>query len=251
MTYEALATQGLYWRDAAPPASASALICPAAPSPHRGTPEGIYFWSSLPTRGGGVRWPSATGGTPVGLLRGQLFVPPPFLRCELGGCSRHGRMTRPGEAGNTGCDICESHDGIGPLVVPVVWEDETIVVKHLFDPMPVFLGHLVVETRRHAVRIEGITDDEAAATGRAVRRAALALRAVFDVDYVHAAIINTGLEHFHEHVYLRHRGTPSDYRWLDADAWPGAPHGDADAVVQSCSRRLCCLAGLGLLRLNG
>lgn len=145
-------------------------------------------------------------------------------------------MTRPGEAGNTDCDICESHDGSGQLVVPIVWEDDTVVVKHLLGPMPVFLGHLVVETRRHAVRIDGTTDEEAAAIGRAVRRAALALCAVFDVEYVHAAIVNTGHEHFHEHVYPRHRGTPSDYHWFDADAWPGAPLGEADAVEQVCSR---------------
>lgn len=113
----------------------------------------------------------------------------------------HGRTTRPGKAAKTGCDICESHDSVGPLVVPVIWEDETVVVKHLLGPMPVFLGHLVVETRRHAVRIDGTTDEEAAAAGRAARRAALALRAVFDVEFFHAAIINTGHEHFHEHVY--------------------------------------------------
>ena len=138
--------------------------------------------------------------------------------------------------GTTGCDICQSHDGVGPLVVPVVWEDGPVVVKHLLGPVPVLLGHLLVETRRHTIRIEGTTEEEAAAIGRAVRRAALALAAVFDVEYVHAAIINTGCDHFHQHVYPRHRGTPSGYQWFEADSWPGAPHGDADAVEQLCSR---------------
>ena len=135
------------------------------------------------------------------------------------------------------CPICAGHRGEGDLVAPVVWRDDRVWVKHVVNrPEPVPLGHLVVETDRHAAYLDGLTDDEAAAVGRAVRDAARALRAELDVEFVHAIVINTRVEHFHEHVVVRHRGTPADVAWHQVDEWPGVPSGDAEAVAELCSR---------------
>lgn len=72
--------------------------------------------------------------------------------------------------------------------------------------------------------------------GWAVRRAAAALRAELDVEAVHSAVVNLRQEHFHQHVYVRYRGTPAELGWWEADEWPGAPHGDAAAVAALCAR---------------
>lgn len=50
------------------------------------------------------------------------------------------------------CAICAKHRGAGPLVAPVVWEDDLVVVSHAGGggEEPAVLGHLVVESRRHA-----------------------------------------------------------------------------------------------------
>ena len=49
-------------------------------------------------------------------------------------------------------------------------------------------------------------------------------------------VINTRLEHFHEHIVVRHRGTPPDYPWHQVDEWPDAPRGDAPEVAVLCER---------------
>ncbi|HEX6445819.1 MAG TPA: hypothetical protein VF053_12080 [Streptosporangiales bacterium] len=135
------------------------------------------------------------------------------------------------------CVICAKLRGEGPLAGPFVWQDDLVSVSHARPGgQPVVLGHLIVETRRHAPYLDGLTDAEAAAVGMAARTAARALRRELDVAFVHAAVISAGMEHFHQHVYVRHRGTPEEYRWHSADEWPGAPHGDATAVAELSGR---------------
>lgn len=135
------------------------------------------------------------------------------------------------------CIICAKFRGEGPLAGPYLWQDDLVRVSHVLPgDEPVALGHLIVESRRHAAYLDGLTDAEAAAVGMAARTAARALRAELDPASVHSAVINTRMEHFHQHVYVRHRGTPEDYRWHDADEWPDAPHGDAAAVATLTER---------------
>ena len=135
------------------------------------------------------------------------------------------------------CPICAGHRGEGDLVAPVVWRDDLVWVKHLVNrPGPLTLGHLLVETDRHAPYVDSLTDQEAAAVGCAVRDAARALRAELDIDAVHAMVINTRLEHFHEHVVVRHRGTPQEYSWHEVDDWAEAPRGGASEVTSLCKR---------------
>lgn len=135
------------------------------------------------------------------------------------------------------CEICATQRGEGPLVAPLVWKDELVFVCHAAsDNGHVVLGHLIVETRRHAAYLDGLSDAEAQAVGRAVHRAAVGLRAELDVEFAHAAVINQRMEHFHQHVYVRHRGTPAEFGWWRADEWPDAPHGGAAEVSALCSR---------------
>jgi diadenosine tetraphosphate (Ap4A) HIT family hydrolase len=108
---------------------------------------------------------------------------------------------------NDACAICTKFRGEGPLAGPWIWQDALVRVSHML-PEPVAtlaLGHLIIDTRRHAVYLDGLTDQEAAAVGRAARDGAQAMRAELDPEFVHAAVVNTSWEHFHQHVYVRHR----------------------------------------------
>lgn len=135
------------------------------------------------------------------------------------------------------CLVCAAHRGEGPLVAPLVWGDELVVVTHLpAGTERTMLGHLLVETRRHAAYLDGLTEDEASAVGRAVRAAAIGLRAELAIEAVHSAVINQRLEHFHQHVLVRHQGTPDEYEWHRVDEWLGAPSGDAVEVAHLCGR---------------
>jgi diadenosine tetraphosphate (Ap4A) HIT family hydrolase len=123
------------------------------------------------------------------------------------------------------CPICAKHRGGGPLVCPEVWSDDQVVVTHRAESD--LLGYLFVEPRRHVAGLGELTETEALAIARAVWLAARALRAELDVESVHTFVAGRAAAkvHLHQHVFVRHRGTPAGRGWLDVD-WPGAPHGD-------------------------
>ncbi len=136
------------------------------------------------------------------------------------------------------CLICAKHRGEGPLVGPQVWQDDHVVVSHrpVGGDGTVFLGYLFVETRRHAAYLDELTDAEAGAVGRAVRRAARGLRAELGAEFVFSAIVGRGVAHFHQHLFVRHPGTPTSYGWTTSDEWPEAPRGRQADLVDLCAR---------------
>ena len=121
-----------------------------------------------------------------------------------------------------GCPICAKHRGDGPLVGPIVWSDDLVVVSHRPGGM---LGYLFVETRRHVATLDSLTVAEAEAVARAARSVAVGLRAELDPLFVFSAIVGRAVAHFHQHVFVRHRGTPDALAW-DKE-WSEAPTGDA------------------------
>jgi ATP adenylyltransferase len=124
------------------------------------------------------------------------------------------------------------------LVGPVVWQDELVVVSH----RPVgqdgagVPGYLFVETRRHVAVLDGLEPDEVGAVARAVWWAARGLRAELDPDFVFSAVVGRAVAHFHQHVFVRHRGTPEDVGWMDGHEWSGAPRVTADRLVELSAR---------------
>jgi len=137
------------------------------------------------------------------------------------------------------CLICVKHQHDG---ADILWRDELVVVSHLppGDDGTALLGYLFVETRRHAATLADLTEPEAEAVGRMGRRAARALRAEIDTEYVLSAIVGRRVPHFHQHFFVRHPGTPEDVAWFDE--WPDAPRGDAAAIAELCARLLPHLA---------
>ena len=115
---------------------------------------------------------------------------------------------------------------------PLIWQDDLVLVFHR-PPGPdgrVFLGHLFVETRRHAPHLDELTDAEARTVGWAAARGARALRHLLDPEAVFSAVVGVGVPHFHQHVFARHRGTPDELSWMAGNEWTGAPHGDASEL---------------------
>jgi diadenosine tetraphosphate (Ap4A) HIT family hydrolase len=128
------------------------------------------------------------------------------------------------------CQICAKHRGEGDLVGPLIWEDDLVVVTHI--PRDAY-GYVFVETRRHAPYVDNLTEPEAEAVGRTVRRAAIALRVELSPSYVFSAIAGRGVAHFHQHIWARPPEWPDDLRWDDT-SWPGAtPRTEADIAELS------------------
>lgn len=133
----------------------------------------------------------------------------------------------------TDCPICQKHRGTGPLVSPVVHEDDLVVVTHRPSGS---LGYLFIEPRRHAPHLDALTDAEAESIGRLRSALARALRAELDIELVQALVSGRDVAHFHEHVYVRHTGTPHHVQWWQS--WDDAPAGDVSDFSDRIAARM-------------
>ena len=117
------------------------------------------------------------------------------------------------------CPICAKHRSEGDLAGPVLWADDLVVVSHKASAFP---GYVFVETRRHVPFFDELTPDEVVAVARAAHGAARVLRGVLNPLFVFSAIAGRGVAHFHQHVFVRHPGTPPelDWTWTEAPLWP-------------------------------
>jgi diadenosine tetraphosphate (Ap4A) HIT family hydrolase len=138
----------------------------------------------------------------------------------------------------TDCPICAKHRGEGPLVGHVVGENELLLVSHrpVGDDGTAALGYLFVEPRRHVPYLDDLTEAEAEAIGRVVRRAAAGLRTELAVDFVFSIIAGMSVAHFHQHLFVRHAGTPEEFGFMAGHEWADAPRGDAQAIEELCGR---------------
>lgn len=141
-----------------------------------------------------------------------------------------------GEASATRlCPICEKHEGRGPLVAEVIYEDPLVRASHaVAGPDGAYLGHLIVDLRRHVRGLAERSDEEATAEGRLVNRLAKVLE-TFGAEVVYSFVFDH-IPHHHVHVIARYPGTPRQYWGARVDEWPDAPKGDPDAVAEYSAR---------------
>jgi histidine triad (HIT) family protein len=120
-----------------------------------------------------------------------------------------------------------------------LYQDDLVYAGHIhrLGHTDAYLGHLVVEPKRHVEGLAELTPEEAAALGRVVSELARALRSSEEAEQISSFVFGDGREpHLHVHVVPRYPGTPRDYRGLRVTEWPGAPRGGADEIVALCDR---------------
>jgi histidine triad (HIT) family protein len=108
-----------------------------------------------------------------------------------------------------------------------------MVLAHVLPDAPgtagrVYLGHLIVEPRRHVQGLADLTVDEAAALGQWAARGARALQA----EHVYSSVVGHRIDHLHLHLVPRYAGTPREYWWPRLDEWPEAPVGGQPEVTR-------------------
>jgi len=141
------------------------------------------------------------------------------------------------------CPICAKHRGEGPLGGELVAHTRGFWVYHApsGDDGRTALGHLFIESDRHAPHVDDLTDQEAAALGRLRTRLVRAMRAELDVSHVFAAVIGRRMEHFHEQLVARYPDTPEDVPWHQSDEF--APRADGEEVADLARRLARRLSG--------
>jgi histidine triad (HIT) family protein len=137
-----------------------------------------------------------------------------------------------------GCFVCRKHQERGPLLPGgPVGEDDLAIVSHLAPGAPgssvgpVYLGHLLVEPRRHAPGLDDLTGAEARTVGWWCTQASRALREVAGAEHVYAAVIGDRVPHLHIHLLPRYPGTPREYWWQRVDEWPAARRGTEPEIT--------------------
>jgi histidine triad (HIT) family protein len=146
------------------------------------------------------------------------------------------------------CFICRKHRGEIAVAGGFIVDDRLLAASHLWAtpegvPEDVYLGHVFVETKRHAPSLADLTAEEAQAVGLLALRLSAAMKETLGADYVFAAVIGTGVPHFHLHLLARDPQTPPDVRWHEVDEWEGAPRGDHDDIAALTARLAAALEG--------
>jgi histidine triad (HIT) family protein len=136
------------------------------------------------------------------------------------------------------CFVCRKHQERGPLLPggPVA-EDELVLVSHIVtgevlgrEGTTAYLGHLLVEPRRHAPGLADLNDAEARAVGWWCAAASRALRDVAGAEHVYAVVLGDAVPHLHVHLMPRFPGTPREYWGTRVDEWPRARRGGAAEI---------------------
>lgn len=138
------------------------------------------------------------------------------------------------------CLVCRKQRGETPPVGGVIYEDELVFASHAqlrAGKTEYYLGHLMLETRRHVAGLADLTDEEAQAVGLWSARLAAVLKATESVEHVYSFVFGHHVPHLHIHLVPRYPGAPREYWGVNTDDWPDAPHG-GDADVETLNQRV-------------
>jgi len=143
-------------------------------------------------------------------------------------------------AAQTDCFICRKHRGEELAPGGPIHEDDLVWASHGYhperNPEP-YLGHVMVEPKRHALGFAGLTEEEAAAVGIGIRRVSGAIRDGVGAEHVYVAVVGHHTPHLHVHLIPRYPGTPQEF-WdpFKVDEWPEAKHGGPEEAAAAVER---------------
>jgi histidine triad (HIT) family protein len=134
------------------------------------------------------------------------------------------------------CFICRKHRS--EIVVPggAIYEDDLLYASHIgnFQPQEeqiIYLGYLMVETKRHIPGLADLTNIEAQAIGLLVTRLSRALKGTLGAEHIYEFVLGHHVPHLHIHIVPRYPGTPREYWGMQVDEWPDAPHGGTEEIA--------------------
>ena len=136
------------------------------------------------------------------------------------------------------CLICDKHKGIFRVPGGSIYEDEFIYTSHAHfdkDRERIYLGWLVLETRRHIPGLAEMNEMEAQRLGLYISRLSQALKVVQRAEHVYMFVIGHGVPHLHVHLLPRYPGTPREYWGVNIDEWPEAPQGRLKDIEKICT----------------
>jgi histidine triad (HIT) family protein len=141
------------------------------------------------------------------------------------------------------CVFCDIQRGLVPAIGGPLYEDELVYAHHYHGGEErTYLGHLMLETKRHTPGFADLTLAEAQAMALLITRLSSALKACTDAEKVYAVFYGEVTPHLHVHLTARYPDTPAEYLRWNVEDWPGAPRGTEDEVAALCSKLRAALA---------
>ncbi|WP_456278898.1 HIT family protein [Bacillus sp. AK128] len=136
------------------------------------------------------------------------------------------------------CFICNKHNGTIKVAGNSIFEDEYIYVGHIDNNgKPNYLGHLMIDLKRHVPTLADMKPEEAKAFGVIMARLSKALKEVEKAEHVYALVSGNAVPHLHMHLVARYPNTPEQY-WGPFAVYdsPNARMGEENEVVELCNR---------------
>jgi histidine triad (HIT) family protein len=133
------------------------------------------------------------------------------------------------------CVFCKIVAGVIPS--EKVYEDSSALA--FMDINPVTRGHVLLIPKRHSTDITQMTEEEAAAVARVLRKVAGAAKAAagaegFNILNNAGRVAGQAVEHVHFHIIPRTTGDGRGYRWLTLDF----PQAEIAALAKDIAGRM-------------
>jgi histidine triad (HIT) family protein len=136
------------------------------------------------------------------------------------------------------CFICKKHKGIIQTAGSTIYEDDYVYVGHInHGDNPTYLGHIMIDLKRHTPSLADMTTEEAAAFGITTARVSKALIETEKAKHIYSLVSGDSVPHLHMHIIPRYPNTPKEH-WGPTRVydWEGAPFGTSEEIVAVCER---------------
>ncbi|QFF98972.1 HIT family protein [Psychrobacillus glaciei] len=139
---------------------------------------------------------------------------------------------------NESCFICNKHNGRVNTSGITIYEDEYVLVGHIDKKAKQnYLGHIMVDLKRHVPSLAEMTIQEAKAFGIVMSKVSKALKETENAEHVYALVSGNSVPHLHLHLVARYPNTPKEF-WgpMEVYGWAEAPMGGNGEVIELCRR---------------
>ncbi len=136
------------------------------------------------------------------------------------------------------CFICDKHAGLIKTDGITIYEDDFVYVGHIDqNGTQSYLGHLMIDLKRHVPTLGDMTLNEAKAFGVILARISKALMESENAEHIYSLVSGNSVQHLHMHVVPRYPGTPEQF-WgpMSVREWSEAPIGGETEVTELCHR---------------
>ena len=136
------------------------------------------------------------------------------------------------------CFICDKHAGKIKTAGVTIYEDEYVYVGHIDrNGKPNYLGHIMIDLKRHIPTLAELTLEEAKAFGVIMARVSKALKHSENAEHIYSLVSGNSVLHLHMHLVARYPNTPKQY-WgpMEVYDWEDATMGGEKEVVELCNR---------------